>query len=596
MKKNLYNCLFLISLSLPAFTFAQAETFVFEGNNFRWTQTTNGSLFYNESEGMQGLEVPIDSLNHTIFASTLWIGGVDESNELKISFRRFCQNDNENCYENWGPLKLDESFATSDEVADYNMIWFVTYDQIEIHIAFAECINDPSCDESVEFPDYDIPEDFTSWPAEGDEGFAENLAPYTDFNNNGIYDPENGDYPAICGDFSSYAIWNDIGANGASSDGNEIGLEVHTTVYGYDSEQGSEFNTLFVQHKLINRGSFQLTETYAGLWTDFDIGNYSDDYVATEVSRSMFYGYNGGIFDAGSDAGPGYGFDVPAMGVKVLSGPLTDVNGIDDGAEYQDFYANETSGFNDGIVDNEKLGLYSSMYYNNGLPPMATQDPQLDIEYYNYMRSIWRDETHMSFGGIGYEPGDVAITLANYVFPGTSDPLFAGTNGEDPMYADEGGWTEYNAEIPSGDRRMVGSSGPFTFAPGDVQYIDLAYIFARESFDDEETVIETLQRFADEVEGMQCDPLPAIVLSADQGQERKPLQVYPNPSNETIFFELNEASGQLALIDITGKIVRQKTLTSGQQKIDVSDLAEGVYIIQVQASQSVYHGKIMINR
>ncbi|MCZ4408941.1 T9SS type A sorting domain-containing protein [Cryomorphaceae bacterium 1068] len=580
-----------IAISSTALAQEQANTFVFEGNNFRWTQTTNGSLFYKESEGMQGLEVPIDSLNHTMFASALWVGGIDASNELKISFRRFCQNENENCYENWGPLKLDGSLATPEEVEDYNKIWFVTNDQIAAHIAFAECMNNPSCDESLEFPNYEIPEDFISWPAEGGLGFTENLAPYTDYNSNGVYDPENGDYPAVCGDFSSYAIWNDLGANGASSDGNEIGLEVHTTVYGYNSEQGSEFNTLFVQHKLINRGSFALTDTYTGFWTDFDIGNYSDDYVATDVGRSMFYGYNGSPFDGSSDAGPGYGSDVPAMGVKVLSGALTPANGADDEAEYLEFYANETSGYSDGTLDNERLGLSKSVSYNNSDGPIATWGPQSGIEYYHYMRGIWRDGTPLKFGGTGYTPQSIG-QMTDYMFPGESDPLFAGTNGINPNYS----WTEENEGFPAQDRRMIGSSGPFTFAPGDVQYIDLAYIFARESFDDEETVIETLQRFADEVEGMQCDPLPAIVLSTDRAEERKPLKVFPNPSSSSISFELNENAAQLTMIDITGKVVRQEFLNSGLQRIDISDLADGIYLIQVQADQSIYHGKVVVDK
>lgn len=596
MKTKIYPYLFLILFSLPEIAFAQAETFVFEGNNFRWTQTTNGSLFYNESEGLPGLEVPIGEENHSIFTSTLWIGGVNQSDELKISFRRFCQNDNENCYENWGPLKLDGSLATSEEAASFNKIWFVTSEQVQAHLAFTECQNNPDCDESIVFPNYEIPEDFLSWPAEGSEGFAENLAPYTDYNGNSLYDPGNGDYPAICGDFSSYAIWNDLGVNGASSDGNEIGLEVHTTVYGYESEQESEFHTLFVKHKLINRGLQALNDTYTGFWTDFDLGDPANDRLRTDVERSMFFVYNGAAIDQPSTSGPGYGSDLPAMAVKVLSGPSADPNGLDDSPSYASNYGGETTGWQDGIIDNERLGLSTTHNHLNNDEPPATTHPVNPMQYYWSMKAIWRDGSPQIHGGIGWDTISSNTTISKYCLPGESDPLFAGTNSIDPNYSFEGGWTEENEGFADGDRRMIGSSGPFTFAPGDVQYIDLAYIFARESFDDEETVIETLQRFADEVEGMQCEPLPAIVLSAVQERERKPLQVYPNPSSETIYFELNEASGQLALIDITGKIVRQETLTSGQQRIDVSDLAEGVYIIQVKANQSVYHGKLMIER
>jgi hypothetical protein len=572
----------------------QPNTFVFEGNNFRWNQSTNGSLFFDEAEGLPGLNVPLGEENYSIFGSALWLGGINESEELKISFRKFCQSDNEACYENWGPLKLNGELNSTEDVEGYNMIWFVTADQIENQVIYSNCLNDPNCDEATEFPNYEIPADFLSWPAEGGEGYAENLAPFEDRNENGIYDPESGDHPAICGDFSSYAIWNDLGTDNILQDGFEIGLEVHTIVYGYEATEGSEFNTLFVQHKLYNRGTETLTDTYTGFWTDFDLGNPSDDYVATDVERSMFYVYNGDALDEGSASGPGYGSDIPAMGIKVLAGPFQNANGVDDSAEYLELYANESFGFNDGVIDNERRGLYSALYHNNTGGPQATWDPQLAIDYYNYSKGIWRDGTPMTVSGYGYNPADPDLPLARYTFLGTSDPLFAGTNGEDPNYPIEGGWTEENEGNPPSDRRMVGSSGPFTFAPGDIQHIDLAYIFARESFDDEETVIETLQRFADEVEGMQCDPLPAIVLSTDKSPERKPLQVYPNPSSESFSFDLHENSGQLTLIDITGKVVLQQNLNSGVQHIEVAKLSDGIYIIQVRSKQSIYHGKVII--
>jgi hypothetical protein len=573
----------------------QPNTFVFEGNNFRWYQSTNGSIFFNEEGQSVGLEVPINEANHSIFGSAFWLGGVNENEELKISFRRFCQSAAENCTENWGPLKLDNSISTTEEVSDFNNIWFVTSEQISLHIGFFDCLSDANCNEIVEFPDYEIPENILSWPAEGEEGFADNLAPYVDRDGNGTYNPANGDYPAICGDFSSYTIWNDLGTESTGQNGSEIGLEVHTSIYGYSSIEGSDFNTLFVQYKIINRGNDLLSNTYVGFWNDFELGNSSDDQVRTDVERSMIYVYNGDSVDESSTQGPGYGSNLGAMGMKVLSGPLKDSNGLDDSPEYEEFYGNETSGWADGVIDNERLGLFGSLAHENASGPAAMQDPQVGIGYYNFMRSIWRDGQPMKHGGIGYSPGGPGL-FTNYYLPGDSDPLFAGTDGINPNYSIAGGWTAENEGLPPNDKRMVGSSGPFTFAPGNVQYIDLAYIFARESFDDEETVIETLQRFADEVEGMQCEPLPAIVLSTDRAEERKPLKVFPNPSSGSISFQLTENSAQLTMIDITGKVVRQKVLNSGVQRIDVSDLANGIYLIQIQADQSVYNGKVVVEK
>jgi hypothetical protein len=593
MKTKLYQCYILLLITLPSIAWAQQQTFEFEGNNFRWNQTTNGGLFNKQSEGLPGLEVPIGESNHSIFTSTLWLGGINEDDELKISFRRFCQVNNENCNENWGPLKLNGNLNSSGEMEEYNTIWFIDVGQIESHIEYSNCLNDPECDEASEYPNYEIPEDFLTWPAKGAEGYAENLAPFADRNGNGIYDPETGDYPAICGDFSSYAIWNDLGTDTVAQDGWKIGLEVHTTVYGYYATEGSEYNTLFVQHKLHNRGNETLTSTYAGIWTDFDLGNFNDDYIGTDVERSMMYVLNADDFDDANSNGPGYGSDLPMMGVKVLAGPFKDANDQDESPTYESNYGNETTGYEDGIIDNERLGFYTGIYTRNTEPPIATQDPQYYLEYYQYMRGLWRDGTPLLYGGIGYVFG---LLNAQYVYPGMSDPLLSGTDGIDPNYPIEGGWTEENEDIQGGDRRILGSSGPFTFAPGDVQYIDLAYIFARESHDEEESVLETLQRYADEVEGMHCEPLPLIVLSDEVANEPKPLNIYPNPAREEIAFDLQITQATMTIFDITGKEVKQAQLQGGNERLNIENLESGIYLIRVESADSVYHGKFVVEK
>jgi hypothetical protein len=314
-----------------------------------------------------------------------------------------------------------------------------------------------------------------------------------------------------------------------------------------------------------------------------------DDYVGTEVSRSMFYSYNSDGNDELSMLGPGYGSDLPIMSVKVLAGPFKDPDQIDNQALVQGYYGNETSGYSDGIIDNERLGLYSTLFYNDGLG-----DPQSPLDYYRMMRGMWKDGAPQTFGGFG---DDSASTLtAKYGYPGMSDPLNSGTNGVDPNYSFEGGWTEDNAGHDGGDRRMIGSSGPFTFEPGDVQYIDLAYIFARESHDEDETVFETLQRYADEVEGMHCEPLPLIVLSDNSANEPKPLNIYPNPANDEIAFDLPIAQATMTIFDITGKDVRQAQLQGGNQRFDIENLESGVYLIRIKSAGSVYHGKFVVEK
>ena len=55
--------------------------------------------------------------------------------------------------------------------------------------------------------------------------------------------------------------------------------------------------------------------------------------------------------------------------------------------------------------------------------------------------------------------------------------------------------------------------------------------------------------------------------------------VYPNPANDQLFIEVSEAVG-ITLIDMTGKVIQQEDLKSGNNTIQVSSLTPGVYFIK----------------
>ena len=61
-------------------------------------------------------------------------------------------------------------------------------------------------------------------------------------------------------------------------------------------------------------------------------------------------------------------------------------------------------GYGDGIIDNERFGMRRFLYFNNpgGGGHQATTDPQTAADYYNYLRSFWKDGTKMVYGGSGH--------------------------------------------------------------------------------------------------------------------------------------------------------------------------------------------------
>ncbi|WP_416410954.1 T9SS type A sorting domain-containing protein [Empedobacter falsenii] len=61
------------------------------------------------------------------------------------------------------------------------------------------------------------------------------------------------------------------------------------------------------------------------------------------------------------------------------------------------------------------------------------------------------------------------------------------------------------------------------------------------------------------------------------------VNVYPNPVNNVLFIETNEAS-KAKIFAITGTKMTEKTLQKGKNQLDVSSLPKGVYIIKVNNS------------
>lgn len=68
-----------------------------------------------------------------------------------------------------------------------------------------------------------------------------------------------------------------------------------------------------------------------------------------------------------------------------------------------------------------------------------------------------------------------------------------------------------------------------------------------------------------------------------------PVRIYPNPSNDLIHVDCGDQSGaiRITLVDLHGSIVRNLRETGSVCKIAVSDLPNGIYLIQVQSDSGI---------
>ena len=437
-------------------------------NNVRTPIFINGDMWW-DLVGNAEYEVPFGSGKHSLFSGAIWIGGKDASQNLRVAAQTYRQSGNDF----WpGPLDTTNATIGNDVCTAYDKHWKITLSEVKNFAEYYAATGNAD--------DYPVPDVIKTWPAIGNDSVlnqARYLAPFFDYNMDGRYSYQEGDYPkfnlsgvAECGEYllGDQTIWwvfNDAGdIHSETGSPFNIGIEIQAQAFGFNTND--EINNMtFYRYKIINRSSLSLNETYFGSWIDPDLGNYLDDYVGCDVARGFGYCYNG---DADDDGALGYGLNPPAIGVDFFEGPLADPgDGVDNNRN--------------NIVDEpgEQIIMSKFVYYDNN--STVTGNPNLANHYYDYLRGVWKDGTKMVYGGNGHQTA--GADTCDFMFPGDTDPTGWGTNGVTGLFP----WSENQPTAGGGtpnepsDRRFIQSAGAFTLLPGAVNFITTGAVWARTS-------------------------------------------------------------------------------------------------------------------
>ncbi|MBL4658060.1 MAG: T9SS type A sorting domain-containing protein [Flavobacteriales bacterium] len=380
-----------------------------------------------------------------------------------------------------------------------------------------------------------------------------------------------------------------------------MAIEIHGMAYAYDSIQNYGLNhTIFVNYKIVNRSNNDYTDTYIGIDFDPDVGASYDDFIESDVKRGMVIGYNGTSVD-GAGAPDHYGAFPPAQSMTILKGPLMDSDGIDNAAGSCDASLNG-SGFGDGIIDNETIGMTHFIYYCNpatgGCPGSTQGDPSTAIDHYNFLTSIWKDGTQMVYGGNGHINNCTSCEPANFMFPNVSDTCGYGIGGITP--GDTVPWNEQSAGNPASDRRGLASVGPFTFEAGDTIEFDIAYVYARDTVNpDPYGSVILLKKTSDSVDSI----FYKIILPADSielaGSVLDQMEVatfilYPNPADNIVKIDISsdEPPLEYQIYDLTGRLL-QSGKVDEIGTIAIETLPHGVFIIDLMDQERVFRAKFV---
>ena len=493
-------------------------------NNVRTRINAGGDMWWDLPGGIGSqYYIPANGSATSLYAGSLWIAGLDINNQLKCAAVRFRQDGNDF----WtGPLNLEGASIDEITCARWDQLFRIT--RAEVDEFLNHC--DPVTGAFVPSDDYQIPKSIADWPAHPEvvggniDGVSHYMAPFFDRDGDGEYNPTAGDYPyydienKLChtktptmeeehfgtvhgsiladqvlkGDQTLWWVFNDKGNSHTESNGSAIGIEVRAQAFAFATND--EINNMsFCSYEIINRSTYELTNTFFCPWTDVDLGFAKDDYVGCDVARGLGYGYNGDNQD-GDGEPEAYGNQPPAVGVDFFQGPYMDADGLDnpkykitinpDSSIVQEQLCDASINgvnFGNGIVDDERFGMRRFLYHNNS--SSALGDPDNAAETYLLLRSYWRDGNKMQFGGTGYPGGAGTVGPAcDFMFPGDTDPCNWGTGGIQPNggYNVNGKyWTEENEGNPPEDRRFMQSAGPFTLKPGAVNYITFGVPWAR---------------------------------------------------------------------------------------------------------------------
>lgn len=437
--------------------------------NVRARILNNGNFFWRGSPHVY--EVPKGGGKNAIFASGIWVGGLVDG-QLRLAGSTYGP------YEFWaGPLDgdglppadcsmFDRVFTVSrSDLATYDNRATATPDLLD----WPTGLGAPTLDRNGE------PVDLLGRPQ------MERV--------DRVIDLDAGERPDITGDQMLWWVQNDRGNVHERSGAPPLGIEMHVSAFAYNVP-GALGNTTFYRYKLFYKGAKPATDTYFGLFSDPDMGNFDDDWVGSDSVLNLGYVYNADNFDEGAE---GYGEAPPAVGYKLL-----EVSG------------GEEDSLSTGVDSQPKRGLMTSfMYYTGGGGVVG--DPTNADHMYNYLRSRWKDGLHATYGGNGRDSGG---PRTNYVY-----------SGDPPGFWSEANYDGLGTAMAPADMRFVVANGPFEMKPeeGHRQFtVAIIASFGADNLDSVQRLkkeSEAIQAFFDSGLDLAAPPdAPVITTTTESGE------------------------------------------------------------------------------
>ncbi|GAB5536107.1 MAG: hypothetical protein Rubg2KO_23560 [Rubricoccaceae bacterium] len=541
----------LASSSRAQETCATGEAQVFlETTQLQVSLFNTGGLFFGGSTTSgDGYLIPKRDGYSPVFAAGLWVGGRVDG-DLRVTGARYGGY-------RFRPGPLDASGQAPADCAAYDRIYTVSRQDVARYLATGL-----------------MSDDLRDWPHQLGAPVADGDGDPANYNLAG------GDQPEILGDVNAFWVMNDVGrlrdtTQTGFSWTDPLGIEVRVLAFAFDPVFSNALSTpTFYRYQIINRSANPINDLYVSMFADVDLGDAGDDYTGTDTLKNLVYVYN----DSNEDSA--YGEAPPAWGIQVLDGFVGLANGRDD-----DF---------DGTVDEagEEMLLSTAPVYPKSWGA-GFNDPGPPEEYYNMQKGLFSGGSPVrAFGsGASYRFEDPRGAITVFAFP--ADPV----QGEF--------WSEVNVDgqgtgSPSGDRRMLASTGPGRLLPGESVELVYGMPYARGS--DHLQSVTAMRAQAGALSVLYDNggfDFRSVEAGEYRGGDPEPPErqlelsrVRPNPSApghaQAVLVLPHDTRVRIAVYDALGRqleVLVDSELAEGETVLSLPDeLAPGTYVLRVEVA------------
>ncbi len=485
----------------------------------------------------------------TAFIGNLWLAGLDQGLNLHVSTSLYGNGFNPYTY---GMLNSGSGTLSTEPMMSQNRVWKITRQDVLNQLI--------SINAGGILP---ISQDIIDWPARGNTAYGGLLedrdgAPFFDGNNDGIYNPYQGDYPNI--DFANETkVPNQILLS-VSNDNpidffESLQVEMYTLLYAFKCEDDEALNRSVFQKQIIySRGDLSYHGLRIGYFIDLEVGCGGDDYVGCDTLQNAFYSYNKDFDD---------GIDVQCVEGAVL---------------FTNAPVHITK------VLNRKMDSF--MQWSNGMfEPVFNDILSFDspLDFYSLLGGVWPNGIPLTFGGNGYNEESTDTT--RFAFPG---------NPNDPN-----SWSMYNEQIGKADPKVLASHFIDTFSNAEPIVLELVHTVTQsDQHNFRETVDLALSESA-RVEafyhsGFSSDCEQVLPSNVNESLPSIELLASPNPTAHSVQIITHAILRSYRLLDMNGAEIQFGNLNSNHS-IEFNEVPSGLYLLEIQlASFQLYFERILI--